>query len=346
MNNDPSPEDTLARKVDSPKQEKKAPAKILKNGGKKTSQESKIPRLSQRLNQDTKKSQSYQQSPRGKKSGHTHKRLTFKEPCRSEPRNDYGRGIKSMKEVLKKNQAALRPAGVPSAKNRWDADWMKLTKNDRSSSVPTRISRFTQKAPQNWRLGDTSTFEYDKPRIKRSGSRKSSNSEAANIYPDWWGDGSAYNSYSSSQKSRSRGRYEEDDFDRKVTFKENRKPILKNVPMQPKSHSYTAHPSDETPYEEASQTEEEPHSEETTEEKPRNRSHRQPNKPIISEKQKKGTIYSKLNSRNQNLDRNEAPVKTKNSKSGYAMTFSPTQSKNKKHRGNKENRQHNSSRYA
>ena len=137
-----------------------------------------------------------------------------------------------MKESVEHSKTDQRPAGIPSVQNRWDADWMKLTKNDRPNSVPIRISRFTRKASNQWRVGDTSAFEYDKPRIKRSGpsSRGSQKSLTPDIYPDWWGDGSLYNS-----RSASRGKVdsdEGDDFDRKVAFNTKRNKILKNVPQQ------------------------------------------------------------------------------------------------------------------
>ena len=68
--------------------------------------------------------------------------------------------------------------------------------------------------------------------------------------------------------------------------------------------------------------------------------------PLVSDKQKKGTIFSKLQSRNSHQERNEVAVKTKQSKSGYAMTFSPTNNKKNKNknrnRRNQENRDMNS----
>ena len=54
--------------------------------------------------------------------------------------------MRNLKEHIKTSKTDHRAAGVPSIKNRWDADWIKLTKNDRPNSVPTRISRFTQKS--------------------------------------------------------------------------------------------------------------------------------------------------------------------------------------------------------
>jgi len=150
--------------------------------------ETKIPTISQRTKQES-QSTNYD-SPKKvqpSRSALTNKKLTFKEPCKSEPRHEIARGFRTGKKTKKINHGAMRPAGIPSVQNRFDQDWMKLTKNGRPNSVPSRISRFTSKAPNKWRVGDTSAFEYDKPRIKRSGSRRSAKSENGNIYPDWWG---------------------------------------------------------------------------------------------------------------------------------------------------------------
>lgn len=266
---------------------------------------------------------------------------------------------------MKSNPDEQRPAGVPSIRNRWDHDWMKLTKNDRPNSVPTRINRFTHKAPNEWRIGDTSAFEYDRPRIKRSGSRRSAGSGTAGIYPDWWGDASQYNSRSS-QRSRSRNDDDEDevdDFDRKVTFKGERKRILQKMQTSHRTHNYTAHPSDETQPAEVSQSEEEspvkdnknPRKEIVSQNKKQqiqsrndrqsktyNRNDKTKEKPVVSNKQKQGTIYSKLQSRDVNQDRNEAPVKEKHSRNGYVVTFSPTQKKNSNKENRHENEQQNS----
>lgn len=297
-----------------------------------------------------------------KKKATSQKKLTFKEPCRSEPRGEVRRGVRALKSSLKETVAQMRPAGVPSCKNRWDQDWMKLTRNDRPNSVPSRISRFTQKASHQWRMGDTSAFEYDRPRIKRSGSRKSAQSGNLNIYPDWWGDGSVYDSKSSRKsRSRSRSKFDDedvDDFDRKVTFKPDRKRILKKLPNNFRQHNYAGHPSDETSPVGASITEEyqteECQTEEVTEDEAKeknrdigyNKAQRKSkkNQPIVSNRQSKGTIYSKLKEREPEIDRNEAPIKTKHAKQGYAMTFSPNLKKKGK-KNAKENRDVNVTNY-
>ena len=49
--------------------------------------------------------------------------------------------------------------------------------------------------------------------------------------------------------------------------------------------------------------------------------------PILSSKQKNGTIYSKLQGKNKNADEDEPPVKMKHSRNGYAITFSLNQIK-------------------
>jgi hypothetical protein len=261
-----------------------------------------------------------------------------------------------MREIALRTAGEQRPAGVPSVKNRFDNDWMHLTKNDRPSSVPSRISRFTARAPTDWRH-DNSTFEYDKPVYKRSGSRKSAKSDNVDIYPDWWGDGSAYASQSSYSRSRSRGRneeYEKDDFDRKVTFKDQRKKILKQPPTKPVQPNYVVQTSNETTYEDESPSEGEYTSEAQSEEKPRRQERHQERhqesrqgrrqgrhshrltKPVATEKQMTGIIYSKLHTENEEADRENEHVRTKQSKNGYAMSFSPVVMKEKKKAG-KEN---------
>lgn len=198
--------------------------------------------------------------------------------------------------------------------------------------MPTRIGRFTQKASNRWRIGDTSIFEYDRPRIKRSGpSSKGSQRSSSNvdIYPDWWGDGSQYNS-----RSASRNRIDEDgldDFDRKVAFNTKRNKILKNIPQSAKNAAkHNCHPSNENySYEQESDE----NSEEVTEEETRNvrkpKAAKVPPKAPqnVPPKQKQGTIYSKLHGKSINKDSEEPPVKMKQSKSGYAITFSPTVNK-------------------
>lgn len=223
---------------------------------------------------------------------------------------------------------------------------MKLTKHDRPSSVPTRISRFTMKAPNKWRTGDTSAFEYDKPRIKRSGnsgsrggSQKTNRSATTNIYPDWWGDGSAASSRS---PSRNRKTTTDDDNARRTTTQ----PRQPKAPKQgPNIHKYIAHPSDETrPQNETSTdgiNQDEIVEEYTAEQESESRESQQtpPEKPVVPAKQKKGTIYSKLHNQTQAVPKNDVPVKSKSSKNGYAMTFSPTQNKKKSKKKQKSNQE-------
>lgn len=316
----------MARKIDLPLQKPKTqPPKILKKEEPKTKTfESKIPTIN--------KSQSKPEIPKDnrtrspiQRNSRNKRRITFEEPCRSEPKFNNTRGLRNLKGLVSTNITEQRAAGIPSIQNRWDADWIKLTKNDRPNSVPTRISRFTQKASNKWRTGDNSAFEYDRPRIKRSGpsSRGSQKSPTLDIYPDWWGDGSQYNSRSTSRcKMNEDG---EDDFDRKVAFNTKRNKILKNVPQQnTNAIKHEWHPSDETS---PNEDESEECTEETNEEV---RQVRKPMAPIVSSKQKQGTIYSKLHGKTKNMDEEEPPVKMKQSKSGYAITFSPNTKKKKR----------------
>lgn len=153
-------------------------------------------------------------------------------------------------------------------------------------------------------------------------------------YPDWWGDGSIDNS-KSSYRSKSRSKYDEDevdDFDRKVTFKIERKKILKQ--SAPIIKNYNAHPSDQTPYEEdySSEENEEYEESEEIEEQPQRRTRkpqRRNERPQVGAKIRKGIIYSKLNENPEKIDRDEEPVNIKHSKSGYAMSFSPNMKKKK-----------------
>jgi len=295
----------LAR-VESPEQTTFV-SKILKNSTQSSTKESRIPKLSQRITQDKMKKK---KSPQKSKS-QSQKRLTFQEPDRAEPQTEGRRGIRKMRDLAKSNMNGQRPAGVPSVRNRFDQDWMRLHKTGRPNSVPTRINRFTVKAPTDWRL-DNSTFEKDKPRIKRSGSRKSAKSGTAVNYPDWWGDGSIHNSQSS-HYSRSRSRYDEnevDDFDRKVTFKQERKRILKPT----RNNNFVSHAQNQASYEEEYLEEEEEEAEQETEEVEEIQEQRvrrpqkvikRNDKPQVGEKIRKGMIYSKLNSNDHSNEREE-----------------------------------------
>ena len=301
------------------------------------------------------------QKPAGKATVKQDKKLTFQEPhSRSEQRGQR-RGFKTLKETHVDNSQALRPAGIPSIRNRWDAEWMRLTRHDRPQSMPTRINRFTYKASHEWRDGDNSAFEVDRARIKRQGTSNSSHSQrntVAAIYPDWWGDASYKNSRSA---NKSRSRYDDDDvddFDRKVTFKEKKSRVLKQLP-QTNIRRYRGHPSDETsPAEDYNEPEEDSQAEEMP--APKSKPKSKPKKvefspnPEVSTNTEKGTIYSKL--RDQNKERpqkkqysrmklasthNEQVVGTKQTRNGFAMTYSPTSKKKK----SKENVQQNETHY-
>lgn len=89
--NNQSFDDTLARQTLPVNNQRPA----LKKGGKReTSFESRIPKLGQFKKQGTQETK--KQSP-AKQGSKTSKKLTFKEPCRSEPRNTDVRGLQNFK---------------------------------------------------------------------------------------------------------------------------------------------------------------------------------------------------------------------------------------------------------
>ncbi|CAI2373848.1 unnamed protein product [Moneuplotes crassus] len=340
IDNDPSPEDTLARKEESPGA---AHTKKILKTTKEVASHSRIPKIRQR----TKIEQVEKKSPQKSKS-QSQKRITFEEPSAIGPQTEGRRGARISaysRDFPIRNLD--RPAGIPSVRNRFDQDWMRLHNTSRPSSVPTRINRFSSKAPTNWNL-DNSTFEKDRPRIKRSGSRKSTKSNTAANYPDWWGDGSAYNSKSSaSSRSRSRNKYKEndiDDFDRKVTYQAKKKPILKQTQSHTTRNNYIAahsiqnhyqDPISPEPEDQYDETEEVEEFEDTYEEEPPRRraqhiQKKRSDKPQVGETIKKGTIYSKLNKESESIGRDEEPTNCRRTKGGYFLSFSPTGNKKKK----------------